>query len=810
MDSHARSSARATLAIGDILDGRYRIDHPIARGGMSTVYRCVDLRLGRSVAVKVMDPRFAADPMFVQRFQREARAMARLSHPNLVGVYDFSGGTPSADGQPETPIFLVMELITGGTLRELLRERGPMPPHAVVAVMRQVLTGLQVAHAQGLVHRDMKPDNVLITANHTLKIADFGLVRSIDARTGHSDQIVGTAAYISPEQVSGRHVGPPSDVYSAGIMAFELLTGEVPFTGETPQDQAYARLHDDVPAPSEFIAGVPPLIDALVASATGRDPEARFADAAEFLAALDDVARELELPPFTVPVPVNAAAHRAAAVPTDTSVLPRVMEATGIIDNPEGHNAADSPTRQEDPAADPETTALPATDHTQALDGTRTWEDGLFPAGEPGPHTPPQPGPHTALLPEEAQNSYYPPAVAAPGAIGTPAPVPAAPAGASPQHPAPEAPGDGRTDTPRPVSNRSTVKLALWWIVVALLLGAIALGGWWLGSGRYGEIPVVVGMDKVRAVAAVEEAGFNATTREVYSNDVPKNAIAGTDPAADSREVRGNNVAILISQGKPTVPEIQAGNNISRYQDILEDRSLTWEIGEATYSDDVPAGDLAGTTPTAGVEVPVGTQITLHPSKGPAPVAVPDIAGMDEDHARAVLERAGLQVGEITTEFDSATATGDVISALPDIGTEVPRGTKVSLRVSNAVEVPDITGLSQAKATRMLADAGLTVTDTTRGNKTEDSADTVTGVHPRPGTLVDPANPAVTIELAGKVSAPNLVGKKVSEAQKMVAEAGLQLRLDADATEDSRVITQSPRRNKDVSPNAPITVRTLG
>ncbi|PFG28386.1 Stk1 family PASTA domain-containing Ser/Thr kinase [Corynebacterium renale] len=786
MNSQQPNTERAALKVGDVLDGRYRVDHPIARGGMSTVYRCVDLRLGRSVAVKVMDERFASDPMFVQRFQREARAMARLSHPNLVGVYDFSGVTGISDGQAHNaPVFLVMELITGGTLRELLRERGPMPPHAVVAAMRQVLTGLQAAHAQGLVHRDMKPDNVLIAANHTLKIADFGLVRSIDSRTGHSEQIVGTAAYISPEQVAGEHVGPPSDVYSTGIMAFELLTGEVPFVGDTPQQQAYARLHDDVPAPSDFIAGVPPLIDALIASATARNPEARFADAGEFLSALDDVARELELPDFTVPVPVNAAAHRAAAVPTDTSVLPRVMEATGIIEAPTvidnaGKTAA-LPTLENDPDSD--------ASHTRV----ETWDDGLFPP--PGPDI----NPDTALLPH-ASFDAHPPA-------GGPMEPQAVPEASTPANPASQ---DGRTDNKRPVSNRSGLTLAIWWIVVLLLLGAIAVGGWWLGSGRYGEIPYVVGMDKVRAVAAVEDAGFHATTREIYSNDVPKNAIAGTDPAPDSKVVRGNDVAVLVSQGKPTVPEIQPGNNLTRYQDILESRSLTWEIGEATYSDDVPAGDVASTTPPAGVEVPVGSQVTLHPSKGPAPVEIPDVSGMSEEQARGVLERAGLRIGDVSEAFDDSTDAGKIISVSPAAGDDVPRGTKVHLIVSNAIKVPNVQGLSQEKAQQKLADAGLTIAETSRGERTADTADTVTAVSPKAGTLVDPAEPSVTVELAGRVSVPSLVGKKVGEAQRIASDAGLRLSVSDNGDSDSRIISQSPRRNKEATPNATIEVRTIG
>lgn len=301
------------LAVGDSLEGRYVIDRAIARGGMATVYRCVDTRLGREVAAKVMHEQYVHDPVFSERFRREARAMAQLSHPNLVNVYDFS-----AEGDA---IFLIMELITGGTLRELLDERGPMPPHAAASVMRDMLTGLSVAHSKGLIHRDIKPDNVLINADHRVKLADFGLVRAASDATHSTDQIVGTVAYLSPEQVDGSHLTAASDVYSAGIVFFELLTGRTPFGGDTPLAHAYARLHHDVPAPSSLIAGVPMLFDELVATATARHPEDRFRDAREFLGALDDVTDALHLPPYTVPVPRNSAANRAAAEPTNFALL---------------------------------------------------------------------------------------------------------------------------------------------------------------------------------------------------------------------------------------------------------------------------------------------------------------------------------------------------------------------------------------------------------------------------------------------------------------------------------------------------------
>ncbi len=291
---------------GTLLDGRYLVGSKIASGGTSTVYRGLDTRLDRPVAIKVMDSRYAGDDEFLTRFQREARTVARLKNPGLVAVYD--------QGLDARHPFLVMELIEGGTLRELLAERGPMPPHAVVAVLRPVLGGLAAAHRAGLVHRDVKPENVLISDDGDVKIADFGLVRAVAAAQITSTSVIlGTAAYLSPEQVRDGTATPRSDVYSAGILCYELLTGRTPFTGDSALSIAYQRLDTDVPPPSVAIDGVPPQFDEFVARATARDPAGRYADAVETDADLEAIAEELALPNFRVPAPRNSAQHRSAA-----------------------------------------------------------------------------------------------------------------------------------------------------------------------------------------------------------------------------------------------------------------------------------------------------------------------------------------------------------------------------------------------------------------------------------------------------------------------------------------------------------------
>jgi len=322
--------------VGAVLDGRYRVEGIIATGGMSAVYRGLDTRLDRPVAIKVMESRYAVDQQFLTRFQREARAVARLKDPGLVAVYD-----QGVDGHHP---FLVMELVEGGTLRELLRERGPMPPHAVAAVLRPVLGGLAVAHRSGLVHRDVKPENVLISDEGEVKIADFGLVRAVaEAKITSDSVILGTAAYLSPEQVSSGDATPRSDVYGCGILIYELLTGGTPFCGDSPLAVAYARMDTDVRPPSTVIRGVPTQFDDLVRHATARNAAERFADAQEMAVELDAITDQLALPEFRVPAPRNSAQHASSALYSHPPAPPQRHPTRQMTRGPQDWDRTESP-----------------------------------------------------------------------------------------------------------------------------------------------------------------------------------------------------------------------------------------------------------------------------------------------------------------------------------------------------------------------------------------------------------------------------------------------------------------------------------
>ncbi|HTC68869.1 MAG TPA: Stk1 family PASTA domain-containing Ser/Thr kinase, partial [Acidothermaceae bacterium] len=270
-------TAMSDALVGRVLDGRYQVEARVARGGMATVYRALDTRLDRVVALKVMHQLFAENDQFVARFIREAKSAARLSHPNVVAVYD--------QGEDAGYVFLVMEYVPGRTLRDLMRERTRLAPADALSILEPVLAALSAAHAAGLVHRDVKPENVLLADDGRVKVADFGLARAAaNLEVTSQTSLIGTVAYLAPEQVIRGIADPRSDVYAAGIMLFEMITGRQPYDGETAISVALRHAHEDVPAPSSLVPDVPESVDLLVARATARDADRRPHDAGAFLA----------------------------------------------------------------------------------------------------------------------------------------------------------------------------------------------------------------------------------------------------------------------------------------------------------------------------------------------------------------------------------------------------------------------------------------------------------------------------------------------------------------------------------------------
>lgn len=320
--------------VGRLLDGRYRIEGRIARGGMATVYLALDVRLDRTVALKVMHRSLAEDPAFVRRFIGEAKSVASLSHPNVVAVFD--------QGTDNDVVYLSMEYVPGRTLRDILRERGRLPAREALEILIPVLAALGAAHQAGMMHRDVKPENVLMTDDGRVKVVDFGLARAIEAtnqtRTG---MLIGTIGYMAPEQVLTGAADVRSDVYAAGIMLFELVTGQQPYSGDTPMSVAYRHVHDTVPPPSSICPDVPHLIDRLVASATAREPDDRPADATAMLVAAVEAHRVLpqtSIPPGTASLPGMAAFHSQ-----QTAALTAIQPDTPAPSGRQAHSVHSAP-----------------------------------------------------------------------------------------------------------------------------------------------------------------------------------------------------------------------------------------------------------------------------------------------------------------------------------------------------------------------------------------------------------------------------------------------------------------------------------
>lgn len=608
-----------------MLEGRYRIDAPIARGGMSMVFRGVDTRLDRPVAIKVMDPKFADDPQFLTRFEFEARAVAKLKHSSLVAVYD-----QGVDG--EHP-FLIMELVEGGTLRELLRERGPMPPHAVHAVAWPVLAAIGVAHTAGLVHRDVKPENVLISDSGEVKIADFGLVRAVAAANVTSGSVIlGTAAYLSPEQVTSGTADARSDVYGFGVLIYELLTGQVPFSGDNSLSVAYQRVENDVPSPSELIDGVPPEFDRLVARATAREPAHRFTDANEMAAELRSIADALALPTYQVPAPRESAEHRSSS-----------FHAVGA-------EAAPPPPPQQPHG--PQNTRVETAAHSRS-------------DAEVGPeYVPPLPSQH--------------------------------------QQPAPQ-PVSAYTDRAR--SRRTAL---VWIAIVVVLTLLVGIGGWWLGVGRYSSVPPIAGMNTDSATAELTSAGFDTNIRQKASDTIPVGNVVGSDPGAGARLTKDSTVSVLVSSGKPRVPEVAPGDDLDDVEQLIRDQGLVPEDSGEVGSQ-APEGTLARVEPTPGTVLPMDGNVKVYTSNGAKPVQLPDLRAKTEEQARRALTELGLRVGDSQTRFDPLVEAGRVIGTEPKTGTTVDSSSEVTLLVCSAITMPRVIGKTVGDAKQELEAVGLDV-----------------------------------------------------------------------------------------------------
>jgi beta-lactam-binding protein with PASTA domain len=616
--------------IGRRLEGRYEILRALDRGGMATVYVALDHRLDREVAVKVMHPSLAHDPEFVARFRREARSAASIRHRNVVAVTD-----AGADGDV---VFLVMELVRGRTLRTLLTERGPLRPAQALEVVDAVLSALAAAHGAGLVHRDVKPENVLLGDDGAIEVADFGLARAVEGSslTTHAGLLLGTVAYVSPEQVSHGRADARSDVYATGVLLFEMLTGAVPYLAETPVAVAYRHVHERVPPPSSRIAGIPTDVDDLVLAATVVDPDERYADSSEFLAAVRRVRRTL--PPGDAGRPVRGGDTR-------TLVLPPAVPATAPTPATAVTAAQSGASFQPPPGAPARTRRRlwPWVLAILVLISAGAGVGGWLLARDARIHVP-QLGSRSLGAVESALTADHLPYV-----LGAPA------------HSDSVAAGLVLTTVPPPgtaVKRHSTV-------VIQPSAGVLLL-----------TVPAVVGSTQAQAMAALAAAGFPAATigQPRYSTTVAIGTVLAVSPAAGTHIDHRSHVTLTVSAGPApvTIPNEQ-GQPLADANQTLTSLGLHTTVTQA-YSTTVPQGVVISANPDSGTGH-VGDTVALLVSKGPALVTVPNLDPDDGTQAAAALRALGLVPNEVAL---FGIHGGAVVTQEQKPGSMVPPGSTIT------------------------------------------------------------------------------------------------------------------------------------
>ncbi|WP_327730145.1 Stk1 family PASTA domain-containing Ser/Thr kinase [Streptomyces sp. NBC_00487] len=628
--------------VGHVLDGRYRVEARIAVGGMATVYRTVDTRLDRVLALKVMHPTLAADRTFVERFIREAKSVARLSHPNVVGVYD--------QGTDGSYVYLAMEYVAGCTLRDVLRERGALQPRAALDILEPVLAALGAAHRAGFVHRDMKPENVLIGDDGRVKVADFGLVRAVDTVTSTTGTVLGTVSYLAPEQLEHGTTDTRVDVYACGVMLYEMLTGGKPHSGDSPAQVLYHALHDDVPPPSALVPGLAYQLDELVASATARNPELRPYDAVALLAQTLEARAGLSGEQLDA-VPPQATADGHDSAEDRTSVIPRSLSVSrSVATDPDQLNRTSRfaspppPPRRTRNSPAPrrglwavvvavllvlgvgggvwyinsgQFTQVPAVLQQSRADATKRLEG--------------------AGLEVEVKQAFSD--TVKRGRVISTDPAPG------------ERIRDNETVTVTLSKGPETVKVP-------------DLKGYRLD------------LAKTRLNGAGLEPGL--VTRE-FSDEVIRGQVISTQPGSGTEVSSGSAVRIVVSRGAPVeVPEL-SGASVEDARAELEEAGLKVKIASKQVNSEFEKGLVAEQSPGAGKQVGTGDTVTLTISKGPVMVEVPDVVGDSVDEATRKLRAAGFEVEE---DRGLLGLFGDEVrSQSVDGGDTAAKGSKITIEI---------------------------------------------------------------------------------------------------------------------------------
>ncbi|WP_300760563.1 Stk1 family PASTA domain-containing Ser/Thr kinase [uncultured Bifidobacterium sp.] len=677
---------------GQVIEGRYRVVSRIADGGMATVYQAVDERLGRTVAIKIMHTQLAQGPhrdQFVERFHREARSAAAIANPHIVQVYD----TGEFDGLD----YLVMEYVHGVNLRYEMNQQGTFSVRETLRIIGETLDGLASAHRAGVVHRDIKPENILLNNRGHVQITDFGLAKTVSQATLSSTGVLlGTAAYLAPEMIEKNQATPQGDLYSVGIMAWEMLAGNVPFTSDNPVTLVFKHVHEDVPSIATACKGINEGVAAFLAHLTARAVEARPADASAALAELQRLQSMLavsdwqyRLPAANVNVSANTAQAKDAVAPMNEG-------------NPTPPAPPAPPTQQFD-------------DRTRKLDRVKPNMTTVMPVQQQN------------VDPEATTRLSLPPDVDA---------------NASDDGTTSQSPVVQNGDYGNVGKNKSSKKHHTPLIVagVAALLLACGAGGWawwyYQGPGSYWTMPQPDGMSCSDSVACpitgvkwsdyeslLKVSDIEYEVSEEYSDSVAEGNIISTDPANvgdRGSKRRGQKVKVVVSKGvrQATVPsDILDATSASGKDPINALKKAGFDnveqtaASDDTYSIEVPQGALLSLSVDPGATLPHNTTITVTVSQGPKPVTMPDIVGKTKGEAQQAMNNLKL-TANWTESFDDKIPQGQVISASVNSGDTLHWGDSVDVVVSKGPEtitLPNYVGQKASDTKAALEKLGFTV-----------------------------------------------------------------------------------------------------
>ncbi|WP_297317116.1 Stk1 family PASTA domain-containing Ser/Thr kinase [uncultured Bifidobacterium sp.] len=702
-----------------LANGRYQLGQLIGRGGMAEVHTALDTRLGRTVAVKIMRSDLTNDEIFLSRFRREAHAVAQLNNPNIVSIYD-SGEEMLTDdqGNHERVPYLVMEYVKGQTLRAILKENGALSQRDAEQVMLGVLTALEYSHHMGIIHRDIKPGNIMISEQGIVKVMDFGIARALDdsaATMTQSQGVVGTAQYLSPEQARGESVDMRSDLYSAGCVLYEMLTGRPPFNGDSAVAIAYQHVSEVATPPSTIVPGLPRMWDSICAKAMAKDRQNRYATATAFK---NDIMAYMNggTPVAAAFNPLtdlsNMKARKDAEQEAATAALPPADEATAAT---QAFNPIEAPARSEAPIATAQKTSRAAQNKAKRrkriiigsiLGAILALAIGL--------------GAWAVLGRDHTQTATVPTINNQMSKILAREKITAA--GFKYQEKE-----DTDSSEPKGTFTKQSPKG-----------GSQAPKGstvtvWFSAGPKDSAIPDVKGQSQSQARTTLEKAGFKVSPAASVedSPDVPKDHVTRTDPASGQSIPQGSSILLYISSGMTKVPDV-AGKSKDEATNILQSQHFNITIQEEA-SNTVPKNTVISSNPTSGSSIQQGAMITLTVSSG---MNMPSLIGKTLAQAKQELGD-GVKINVTGPGDDNAKVTAQN----PAAGTAIDKAKDTVNLTTTGGPIPPFNGDTLGSYKRRLSALGITNVSVSGPNS--DTAK-VTGVSPAPGTSVD-GTQAVTV-----------------------------------------------------------------